>query len=136
MSKIKMTIGGVTITATLRDTPTAAAIQGALPFSSTASTWGEEVYFATPLSLDREPDARAVVEPGEIAFLDRRRQHRHRLRPHTDLARRRMPPGRAVQYLGGCHRRCEKPGGGARGCKRHGRSRRLIHRKAPAADPR
>lgn len=68
MSKIKMTIGGVTITATLRDTPTAAAIQGALPFSSTASTWGEEVYFATPLSLDREPDARAVVEPGEIAF--------------------------------------------------------------------
>ncbi|HAD87132.1 MAG TPA: hypothetical protein DCG48_07190 [Rhodospirillaceae bacterium] len=68
MSKIKMTIGGVSISATLRDTPTAAAIRGALPFSSTASTWGEEVYFATPLSLDREPDARAVVEPGEIAF--------------------------------------------------------------------
>ena len=61
MSKIKMTIGGVSISATLRDTPTAAAIRGALPFSSTASTWGEEVYFATPLSLDREPDARAVV---------------------------------------------------------------------------
>ena len=68
MSKIKMTIGGVSISATLRDTPTAAAIRGALPFSSTASTWGEEVYFATPVSLDRAPDARAVVEPGEIAF--------------------------------------------------------------------
>ena len=68
MSKIKMTIGGVSISATLRDTPTAAAIRGALPFSSTASTWGEEVYFSPPVSPDREADARAVVEPGEIAF--------------------------------------------------------------------
>ena len=68
MKTIKMTIGSVTITAALRDTPTAAAIWDAAPFTSRASTWGEEVYFSTPVSVNRESGARAVVEPGEIAF--------------------------------------------------------------------
>ncbi len=63
-----MTIGGVAITAELHDTPTAAAIAASLPFESTAQTWGEEVYFATPVRVALEADARAVVEAGELAF--------------------------------------------------------------------
>ena len=68
MRELKMTIGGVEITAELFDTPTANAIYESLPFTSTASLWGDEVYFSTPVSVPREADARAVVEAGELAF--------------------------------------------------------------------
>lgn len=68
MRQLKMTIGNVLIRAELRDTPTAAALYEAAPFEAVASTWGDEVYFRVPVSLAREADARAVVEPGELAF--------------------------------------------------------------------
>ncbi len=68
MRKLKMTIGGIEITAELFDTPTADAIYENLPFSSTARTWGEEVYFDTPVRSENEAGARDVVEAGELAF--------------------------------------------------------------------
>ncbi len=68
MRRLKMTIGTVAITATLRDTPTADAIYDALPFDSSARRWGEEVYFAVPVEAVLEPDAKAVVSAGELAF--------------------------------------------------------------------
>ncbi|MCT4357666.1 cyclophilin-like fold protein [Streptomyces sp. Je 1-79] len=55
-------------TATLEETPTSKALAGVLPIVSTARTWGEEVYFDTPVSTAVESDAQQVVEPGTVAF--------------------------------------------------------------------
>ena len=66
--RVRFDFGSLTLDAELLDTPTAKAIAAALPVASSVMTWGEEVYFEIPVEIRREPDARAVVTPGEIAY--------------------------------------------------------------------
>lgn len=66
--RIRFDFGSLSLDAELLDSPTAKAIAAALPISGAALTWGDEVYFDIPVKVAREPDARAVVVPGEIAY--------------------------------------------------------------------
>ncbi|MCG8379845.1 MAG: hypothetical protein MI865_10285 [Proteobacteria bacterium] len=68
MASIVVSIGTIEIIIDCLDTPTAKKIVAALPFDSIAQTWGQEVYFSTPVQTERENNAKDVVEPGEIAF--------------------------------------------------------------------
>ncbi|MCH6587892.1 MAG: hypothetical protein IH805_06225, partial [Proteobacteria bacterium] len=52
--RLRITCGSVSLEVETLDTPTAAAILDAVPFSARANTWGEEVYFSTPVSVARE----------------------------------------------------------------------------------
>ncbi len=68
MRRMRITVDTVAVEVDLLDTPTADALWAAAPFEARALTWGEEVYFGTPVSVSREPDARDVMQLGEIAF--------------------------------------------------------------------
>lgn len=54
--------------ANLCDTVTARALLAALPLTSTASTWGDEVYFHVPFDAPAEPDASEVVAKGAVCY--------------------------------------------------------------------
>ena len=68
MREVLIRAGQVAIRARLFDTPTADRIWSALPIYGAAQTWGDEVYFGVAVEAETEADARAVMEPGDIAF--------------------------------------------------------------------
>jgi len=68
LKKLFLRIKNKTLVLYLKDTKTASIIYESLPIQSEISTWGEEIYFSTKLLIEKEPDAKSVVEFGEIAF--------------------------------------------------------------------
>ena len=66
--KLRIAAAGLVFEVHLNATPTAKAVFEAAPFDARAQTWGEEVYFATPVSAKLEPDAKQIVEPGTVCF--------------------------------------------------------------------
>ena len=68
MTRVRLRTGKLSIEMSLADTPTAKALIAALPFEASAQTWGDEVYFTTPVSARLEPDARQIVAAGTVCF--------------------------------------------------------------------
>ena len=68
MEKITITVDDVSVTAELRDTPTARKIYEALPLEGHANVWGDEIYFDVALTIAQEPDAKEEVEVGDLAY--------------------------------------------------------------------
>lgn len=66
-NNIRVTAGQVRLEARLNDTNTAQAVWEALPIAAPASTWGDEIYFTVPVTMDLE-DGREVVEIGDLGY--------------------------------------------------------------------
>jgi len=66
--QIRIQTGSIDATATLNDSPTAAALWGILPCESPAQIWGQEVYFKVPMHVELADDAQPEVPDGTIAF--------------------------------------------------------------------
>ncbi|MFQ5840353.1 MAG: cyclophilin-like fold protein [Candidatus Methylomirabilales bacterium] len=66
--RIQITAGDVSAEAELNDTATAEAVWQALPINARANTWGDEIYFAIPVKAEQEPDAKEVVNLGELGY--------------------------------------------------------------------
>jgi hypothetical protein len=65
---IRITAGDRSVSAELNDSPTAAAVLAALPITASGNRWGDEIYFAIPVTEKGAPDARADMEVGELAY--------------------------------------------------------------------
>ncbi len=70
MTTVRMRFAnGLDVRVTLSEgTQTADALLDAIPFKSVAQRWGDEVYFDAPFHSERETDARAEMEVGDVAF--------------------------------------------------------------------
>jgi len=61
-------VGDLNVEAELNDSKTAQLIWEALPIEGRVNTWGEEIYFAIPVSTGSEQGARDVVSSGELGY--------------------------------------------------------------------
>ena len=68
VNNLFLKIGSKNLTLKLKDTLTAKKIYDSVPIRSKVSTWGKEIYFNTGLSIERELEAKEIVDKGEIAF--------------------------------------------------------------------
>jgi hypothetical protein len=65
--RIEIAAGEVSVQAELQDTETAQAVWDGLPIEGVANTWGDEIYFSTPLALPLEA-GKDIVELGDLGY--------------------------------------------------------------------
>ena len=66
--QIEISAGDVIVTAVLNDSDTADELWASLPITARAQTWGDEIYFSIPVSVEEAADSQETVEMGAVAF--------------------------------------------------------------------
>ena len=66
--QIEISAGDVIVTAVLNDSDTADELWAALPITARAQTWGDEIYFSIPVSVEEAADSQETVEMGAVAY--------------------------------------------------------------------
>ena len=66
--QIEISAGDVIVTVVLNDSDTADELWAALPITARAQTWGDEIYFSIPVSVEEAADSQETVEMGAVAF--------------------------------------------------------------------
>ena len=66
-TNIVITAGSIRLEAELNDTFTAKAISNILPIIAAANTWGDEIYFSMPITLELE-NGQEVVDLGDLGY--------------------------------------------------------------------
>ena len=66
-TNIVITAGSIRLEAEVNDTCTAKAISNILPITAAANTWGDEIYFSMPITLELE-NGLEVVDLGDLGY--------------------------------------------------------------------
>ena len=66
-TNIVITAGSIRLEAELNATFTAKAISNILPITAAANTWGDEIYFSMPITLELE-NGQEVVDLGDLGY--------------------------------------------------------------------
>ena len=67
VKKMRITTEDLKVDASLNNSETAQNIWDALPIESRVNTWGDEIYFSTPVDVGLE-NAKAVVSEGDLGY--------------------------------------------------------------------
>ena len=66
--RIKISAGGVVVSAELDDTDAANRLWEALPVQASANTWGDEIYFSVGIDAELDDTAQETVELGALGY--------------------------------------------------------------------
>jgi hypothetical protein len=68
MRRLEISIGRIRLQIVVNASPTADAVWKAAPFEALTNTWGNEVYFRTPVQAELETSGKCIIELGEVAY--------------------------------------------------------------------
>ncbi len=68
MRKIRISFGEIAVIGLLNDTPTANLIWDILPIEGEARRWGDEIYFAIPVTAEVDDTAREILQEGDLGY--------------------------------------------------------------------